>query len=158
MAKPRVNHTHAWHTYHASVGLEYILRGQRTKYHACVKLEVDSTIDPMHNLVLGTSKRLLEKEWLENDLLSQTDLEAIQPRDNNLVVPRGVGRIPHKISSKFNSLTADEWKNWALIFSIICLHDVLPAADLECWYIFVSACRIYYSSVITTNDIDLAHR
>lgn len=54
-------------------------------------------------------------------------------------------------------MTADQWKNWALIFSIICLHDILPADDLECWHLFVSACKIYCSSVITINDINLAH-
>jgi len=51
-------------------------------------------IDPMHNLFLGTSKRILEKVWLENGLLSRTDLEAIQARVDQFVVPRGVGRIP----------------------------------------------------------------
>ena len=114
-------------------------------------------IDPMHNLFLGTSKRVLEKVWLENGLLSRTDLEAIQTRVDQFVVPRGVGRIPRKITSKFDSLTADEWKNWTLLFSIICLYDFLPEADLDCWHLFVSACKIFCSSVITVDDIDEAH-
>ena len=111
----------------------------------------------MHNLLLGTSKRVLKKAWLDNNLLSRNDLKAIQARIDNFVVPRGVGRLPRKIMSKFDSLTADEWKNWTLLFSVICLHDFLPAADLECWHLFVSACKIYCSSVITVNDIDQAH-
>ena len=114
-------------------------------------------IDPMHNFLLGTSKRVLKKAWLDNNLLSRNDLKAIQARIDNFVVPRGVGRLPRKIMSKFDSLTADEWKNWTLLFSVICLHDFLPAADLECWHLFVSACKIYCSSVITVNDIDQAH-
>ena len=76
-------------------------------------------IDPMHNLFLGTSKRILEKVWLENGLLSRTDLENIQARVDQFVITRGVGRIPRKISSKFDSLTADEWKNWTLLFLFI---------------------------------------
>ena len=46
MVIPRVTHAHAlsWHTNHASVGLQYILRGQRTKYRMCVKLEVHGTV------------------------------------------------------------------------------------------------------------------
>lgn len=123
-------------------------------YYDSIKFAI---IDPMHNLFLGTSKRVLQKVWLENGLLSRTDLENIQARVDQFVIPRGVGRIPRKISSKFDSLNADEWKNWTLLFSIICLFDVLPVADLECWYLFVSACKIFCSSVITVNDIDVAH-
>jgi len=52
---------------------------------------------------------------------------------------------------------ADEWKNWALLFSVICLHDLLPAADLDCWYIFVATSKIYSSSLITVNETNAAH-
>ena len=55
-------------------------------------------IDPMHNLLLGTSKRILEKVWLENVPINRTDLETIQTRVNNFVLPRGVGRIPQKLA------------------------------------------------------------
>ena len=106
----------------------------------------------MYNLLLGTSKRILEKLWLENGLLSRTDVEAIQTRVNNFVIPHGVGRISHKISSKFDSLTADEWKNWALLF------------PLFVWMIY---CRQMTSNVgiflyqlarlIFINDIDMAY-
>ena len=60
-------------------------------------------IDPVHNSFLGTSKRVLEKVWLENGLLSRTHLEVIQARVDKFVAPRGVGRIPRKIASKFDS-------------------------------------------------------
>ena len=62
-----------------------------------------------------------------------------------------------KITSKFDSLTADEWKNWTLLFSVICLYDILPAVDLDCCCLFVSACKIYCSSVLTISDFNTAH-
>ena len=52
----------------------------------------------MHNLLLGTSKHVIEKVWLDNGLLSRTNLEEIQARVDQFVVPCGVGRIPHKIT------------------------------------------------------------
>ena len=43
---PRMTHAHTFasHTYHSSVALQSIVRGKCTKYHACVKLEVDCTV------------------------------------------------------------------------------------------------------------------
>ena len=60
----------------------------------------------MHNLFLGTSKRILEKVWLENGLLSRTDLENIQARVDQFVITRGVGRIPAKL---VQNLTPTLW-------------------------------------------------
>ena len=85
----------------------------------------------MHNLLLGTSKRVLKKTWLDNNLLSRNNLKAIQVRIDNFVVPHGVGRLLRKIMSKFDSLTADEWKNWTLLFSVICLYDFCQQLTLN---------------------------
>ena len=65
------------------------------------------------------------------------------------------GRIPRKISSFYN-LTADGWKNWTLLFSLIVLHDILPAEHVACWKLFVSACQIYCNSFVSLQDIEKA--
>ena len=39
-------------------------------------------------------------------------------------------------------------------FSQIALHDILPEDHLKCWQLYISACRIYCSSVLTLRDID----
>ena len=57
----------------------------------------------------------------------------------------------------FKSLTADEWKNWTLIFSLISLFDILPSEHLTCWNYFVSAFKIYSSPVVCLIKIDQAH-
>ena len=59
-------------------------------------------------------------------MLSIKDLTTIQDKVNSLNVPNEIGRIPCKIASSFADFTADEWKNWTLIYSLYCLHDVLP--------------------------------
>ena len=122
-------------------------------YYDCVRFSI---IDPMHNLYLGTAKRILRKQWLESGLISQKSLEEVQSIVAKFKIPCSTGRIPHKIASAFASLTADEWKNWTLLFSLIALKNILPADHLQCWQEFVSACSIFCSSILTVDEIDTA--
>ena len=73
-------------------------------------------IDPMHNLYLGTAKRL-KNIWLSDDksLITSTQIQTIQDRVNNINVPADLGRIPRKIETKFSSFTADQYKNWVMV-------------------------------------------
>ena len=123
-------------------------------YYNCNRFSI---IDPMHNLFLGTSKRILQRQWLETGLISKKNLDQIQHTVQNCQVPIGIGRIPNKIASNFAQLTADEWKNWTLLFFLIALQDILPNEHLECWQKYVSACNIYCSSVVTLDDLNLAN-
>ena len=70
-------------------------------------------IDPMHNLFLGTAKRILDT-WIKSGILSKSDLELIQEKVNTCVTISEDGLIPYKISSNFARLTANEWKDWTL--------------------------------------------
>ena len=123
-------------------------------YYNCIKYAI---IDPLHNLFLGTAKRL-QHHWIEIGLLDNKDLGIIQQRVDNFRVPNHVGRLPRKISSGFSNMTADEWKNWTILYSLIALHDIIPPDHLKCWELFVSACTILCSSTITLNEIDQAQK
>ena len=61
-----------------------------------------------------------------------------------------------KFHLNFAQLTADEWKNWTLLFSPIALHNFLPPDDFNCWEQYVLACNIYCSSILTLSDINRA--
>lgn len=52
-------------------------------------------------------------------------------------------------------LTADQWKNWTIYFSIYCLQDLLPPPQLECWRHFVF-CRQICQYSVTEDDITIA--
>ena len=161
--------THEQHKKNALRALSAVTSSQRNKieaetgsrftelmnlpYYDCTRYAI---IDPMHNLLLGTPKRLFTKQWVSSGLLNRTALEEIQDIVNKCIVPNGIGRIPHKISSNFARLTADKWKNWTLLFSPIALHNYLPTDDFNCWQLYVSACNIYCSSVLTVQDINRA--
>ena len=128
----------------------------RLPYFDCVRFTI---IDPMHNLFLGTAKYILKNVWLseDNPLISHKDLSAIQDIVDSTKLPSSIGRIPHKIESSFSSFTADQWKNWILYFSLVALHDVLPAAHIECWRCFVLACSLICSPKINSDVIDQSH-
>lgn len=89
-------------------------------------------IDPMHNLLLGTAKHMLSV-WREKDLLLKSQLESIQTHVDSFVAPADVGRLPSKILSGFSGFTADQWRNWTVLFSLHSLKDILPHRDFSCW-------------------------
>ena len=51
---------------------------------------------PMHNLFLGTAKKMLEI-WQDNGLLNKHHFEKIQNFVDSMNVLSDIGRIPHKI-------------------------------------------------------------
>lgn len=56
-------------------------------------------VDPMHNMFLGTAKRMVSI-WKSNDLLPENEFDNIQASVNKFVTPADIGRIPHKIGSQ----------------------------------------------------------
>jgi len=67
-------------------------------YYDCIKWTI---IDPMHNLFLGTAKRILQTQWVDKGLINQNDFATIQDRISACVLPVSVGRIPRKYLQPF---------------------------------------------------------
>ena len=86
-------------------------------------------IDPMHNLYLGTAKRILKKVWIEQNLINTKQFEVIQGCVDSVHVPGKLGRIPSKIASSFSSFTADQFMNRTNIYSLFALRDILSPQD-----------------------------
>ena len=114
------------------------------------------TIDPMHNLFLGTGKHILKNIWIKLGLITDSQFDTIQKRVDRVVCPPDIGRIPNKIHSGFASFTADQYKNWIVYFSLLTLRDILSGADLECWRHFALACRYLCSREISQVQIAIA--
>ena len=112
-------------------------------------------IDPMHNLFLGTAKRMF-KLWVSLDLLPSSALSDIERRIAAISVPSDLGRIPTSISSNYGSFTAAEWKNWTLVYSLYCLQGLLPSEHLACWQTFVLACHLLCQPLLTKADVQKA--
>ncbi len=75
-------------------------------------------------LPLGTARHVF-RLWTELGILATKSLDELQARVENIKVPNEVGRIPLRISSGFAGFTADQWKNWTTIHSLICLKGLL---------------------------------
>lgn len=113
-------------------------------------------VDPMHNLFLGTGKRMINL-WIQFNLLTSNNFLKVQTFVDNISVPSDVGRIPHKIQSGFAGFKADQFKTWITIFSIPALYDIgFSSEHLECWRHFVLACRILCKQTLSRDDVLLA--
>ena len=74
--------------------------------------------------------------------------------------PPKIGRIPRKICAQtgFSAITADEWKNWILLYSVYTLDRILPSQHFHCWCLFVKACMFICQLIITDEDIEQSHQ
>ena len=113
------------------------------------------TIDPMHNLLLGTSKNVIET-WKVNSVIDSKMYDTIQQRVDSFVCPPDMGRVPSKISSGFSGFTAEQWKNWTLFFSLFALKNIIPWQHYNCWHLFVKACFLICQRSITTTQVNEA--
>ena len=114
-------------------------------------------IDPMHNLFLGIAKHTV-LIWKERYWSSGNIAEKIQEIVNRFQVPSSVGRIPHQILTGFSSFTADQWKHWVLIYSLIVVEGRIPSVDYSMWTKFVQTCSIVCSPVLHKEAITRAHQ
>ena len=114
----------------------------RLPYYDCIRFTI---VHPMHNLFLGSSKRMMEI-WIDLSLLTRADLEHIQSKVDATNVPSNFGRIPYKIAKSFSGFTAEQWKTWVMVFSALFGH--LPSHHYKCWLNFVKACKLLSKPMI----------
>ncbi|OAD70077.1 hypothetical protein PHYBLDRAFT_171470 [Phycomyces blakesleeanus NRRL 1555(-)] len=110
----------------------------------------------MHNLYLGTAKRMIQI-WRKCNYINEKNQLTMQELANGIVVPCGYARITKKIADGFSFMKADKWKLWCVIYSPFVLKHVLPAKNLENWILFVDACRLLTKPSIIDKEIDEAH-
>ena len=126
----------------------------RLPYYDSVRFAI---IDPMHNLFLGTAKKMISV-WKDEKFLNDETLQTIQERVDKAQVPSDIGKLPGKIDKfTFQGFTADELKNWTILFSLYALKGILPDDHLECWRYFVLACRFLCNQCISYADLQTAH-
>ena len=110
-------------------------------------------VDPMHNLFLGTAKRVLIL-WKDKGYLSS--MEDIQKEVDHILPPGNVERIPHKIAAGFSGFTAEQWMLWTMLYSPLVLRNKIPQELYDHWILFSQACSLLCSPSIYINDVNKA--
>jgi len=108
-------------------------------------------MDTMHNLYFGTGKHVFTT-WVETGTLTSQDLVVIEKRIKSFFTPVDAGRLPSNIKSCYKGFTANQWKNWITIYSLVILKDLLPPAHLQYWQLFVRSCIILCSYFTHSSD------
>ena len=85
-----------------------------------------------------------------------SSLIQLQKSVDAFITLSGIGRLPRKVQSGFSNFKAEQWKNWVLIYSIICFKPILSPPLYSMWLIFVEACSLLCSRVIAKNAISRA--
>ncbi|OAD74857.1 hypothetical protein PHYBLDRAFT_167201 [Phycomyces blakesleeanus NRRL 1555(-)] len=70
-------------------------------------------IDPMHNLFLGTAKRMMDQQ-IERGVLGDRDFTAMQKIADKMILPRAYTALKSKIDKKFAFMKADDY--WLIAF------------------------------------------
>ena len=115
-----------------------------------------AVIDPMHNLFLGTAKYVMHY-WINHSIISNDQLQLMDNRVSEIHVPWSVGRLPTKISSGFAGFTADQWRNWTVIYSPVVLRGIVPNQHLQYWLLFVKSCILLSSRALLHSNIVQSH-
>lgn len=113
-------------------------------------------VDPMHNLLLGTAKRVF-CVWLDKGLLGEKDIDEIDKLADDIGKMTELGRTT-KSMKHYKTMKAQEWKNWVLVYSLFCLRNVLDRKHFNMWQIFVRACKILLSTSICKKEVEDAHK
>ena len=99
----------------------------RLPYYDLVRMSIT---DPMHTIWLGMVRNEIK---LCISKLTKSQLTRFNSRINNICVPYDVGCLPSDWNdqSDFNGMTAQQWKNFALIYARPCFSDLLPQNAYE---------------------------
>lgn len=111
-----------------------------------------TVIDVMHNLFLGSAKRVLEI-WIEKGIIKKDNLVKIDGMIQSFNMPTDCGRIPSNLSSSHGAFTASQWKNWIITYSPVVLKNILPRDHLGCWLLFVRACVLISKRFINKSEV-----
>ena len=130
-------------------GINYYSELLKLEYFDVIRF---CSIDPMHNLFLGTTKHIF-KHWVAEGILDKKDLQTLESRIEGLEVPVDIGRLPKVISSNYDSYTAEQWKNWTLVYSLYALKNVIPRQHIQCWQSYVLACQYLCKPILTNDDM-----
>lgn len=116
---------------------------------------VNCPVDYMHAVLLGVCKQLcgLWFEFSSNEYCIKRHIEKVDNIITSIRSFKECSRSPRKISDRKN-WKANEWQNWLLIYSSVCLKDVLPKKYFDHFQLLVDAIQSLLNTRLTEEDIE----
>ena len=71
-------------------------------------------------------------------------------------VSSDMGRILKKIVSNLSRFTAEQLKNWTIVYSLYALRGLISQDEYHCWQAFVLACYFICRRIVLREDIEQA--
>lgn len=140
------NHGTRWSEFH------------RLPYIDAVKFTV---FDPMHNVWIGTCKRVVTHVFLKRGLLTKEHLDQMSNLCRNIILPIGYdsSSLARKINlgTGFSFMKADEWRVFTIALSPLLLKGRLDTQYYENWMIFVKCMQKMSLPGISFEDVDICH-
>lgn len=143
-------------------GRKNLERQYGTRYSELHRLEyLDlikcTAVDALHNLYLGTAKRMMDW-WKKTGYLSEVDFRDMSVKAKSIIVPPQFTPIAHKIASGFSNMKGDEWRSWVFVYSSLLLKGKITGNAMSSWMKFVKANQILGGPSITDEQIDQAYQ
>ncbi|XP_062705641.1 uncharacterized protein LOC134287586 [Aedes albopictus] len=115
---------------------------------------VNCPVDYMHAVFLGVCKQLggLWFDYSNNEYCIKRHIEKIDNIMSSIRVFQECSRSPRKITDR-KMWKANEWQNWLLIYSSVCLRNILPQAYYDHFQLLVEGIQKLLSIHLTEYDI-----
>ena len=113
----------------------------------------------MHCLFLGIAHWIVKRLWIDENKISKADLKLMEKWAKQIKLPSDLSQIPYKIATGegFSGFTANQWKNFVLIYAIPLMWDLLNGSNWEILNNFVRACSLLVCRTIDDDVLNEAH-
>ena len=117
--------------------------------------------DSMHNLYMGTTKRILSMVWIKEGHLTKNHLKEMALMSDKIILPFGYdsGSIARKIlvGDGFSYMKAAEYMVFTVCLSPLLLKGRLPVDMYANWMLFVEAVQLMSTTSISKENVTKAH-
>lgn len=117
-------------------------------------------LEYMHSCLLGVQRQymdiLLNSFGKDYYIGSPQKMDIINSRLMSIQTPKCITRTPRSLKD-IRLWKASEWRSWTILYSLVCLRDVLSKKYIHHLALFVSALNILLQKSINSEMLETAH-
>ena len=122
------------------------------------------TIDPIHMFLLGMVKDKCENH-MSDEAINPCALSGSKHNElfwciKTLNVPYDIGRLPSNMKGKnsLSGLTAEQMKNFAIVYARACLKGLIPDASYKVLCLLCNIVTIICQPILTDDNLTCLYR